>query len=213
MFFMRAFMLSCCRVRLFGLQPRLLCPWDFSGNNIGVGCHFLLQGIFPTQGLNLHLPCLLNWQADSLPAEPLGKPVLQEGGEKNRICSGVFPGFGQWGVRSGQRVSDCFSILKELYRHQDQALVENVLEQNNPSALVMPFSCLHVSKLTYLKCGASRACGASMIVERKAVGLKKGKGSSFNETLKLGYLTCWWYRTGTGDTGQSRIQGEALSVE
>ena len=29
---------------------RLLCPCDFSGNNTGVGCHFLLQGIFPTQG-------------------------------------------------------------------------------------------------------------------------------------------------------------------
>ena len=35
------------------LQPaRLLCPWDSPGNNTGVGCHFLLQGIFPTQGLN-----------------------------------------------------------------------------------------------------------------------------------------------------------------
>ena len=34
-----------------GLQPtRLLCPWDFPGKNTGVGCHFLLQGIFPTQG-------------------------------------------------------------------------------------------------------------------------------------------------------------------
>ena len=30
-----------------GLQPaRLLCPWDFLGKNTGVGCHFLLQGIF-----------------------------------------------------------------------------------------------------------------------------------------------------------------------
>ena len=28
-----------------GLQPsRLLCPWDFPGKNIGVSCHFLLQG-------------------------------------------------------------------------------------------------------------------------------------------------------------------------
>ena len=35
----------------------------FSGKNIGVGSHFLLQGIFLTQGSN---PCLLNWQADSL---------------------------------------------------------------------------------------------------------------------------------------------------
>ena len=29
--------------------------WDFLGKNTGVGCHFLLQGIFPTQGSN---PCL-----------------------------------------------------------------------------------------------------------------------------------------------------------
>ena len=36
-----------------GLQPtRLLHPWDSPGKNTGVGCHFLLQGIFPTQGLN-----------------------------------------------------------------------------------------------------------------------------------------------------------------
>ena len=30
-------------------------PWDFSGKNTGAGCHFLLQGIFPTQGSNLGL--------------------------------------------------------------------------------------------------------------------------------------------------------------
>ena len=39
-----------------GLEPsRLLCPWDFPGKNTGMGGHFLLQGIFPTQGSNLHL--------------------------------------------------------------------------------------------------------------------------------------------------------------
>ena len=39
-----------------GLHPtRLLCPWGFPGKNTGVGCHFLLQGIFPTQGLNPRL--------------------------------------------------------------------------------------------------------------------------------------------------------------
>ena len=31
---------------------RLLNPWNSPGKNTGVGCHFLLQGIFPTQGLN-----------------------------------------------------------------------------------------------------------------------------------------------------------------
>ena len=30
--------------------------WDFPGNSTGVGCHFLFQGIFPTQGLNPGLP-------------------------------------------------------------------------------------------------------------------------------------------------------------
>ena len=36
-----------------GLQPtRFLHPWDFPGKNTGVGCHFLLQEIFLTQGLN-----------------------------------------------------------------------------------------------------------------------------------------------------------------
>ena len=35
---------------------RLLCPWDFPDKNIGVGCHFLLQGMFLTQGSNLGLP-------------------------------------------------------------------------------------------------------------------------------------------------------------
>ena len=54
-----------------GLPPaRLLCPWDFPGRNTGVACHFLLQGIFPTQGLNLGL---LYWHVDSLPSEPPGK--------------------------------------------------------------------------------------------------------------------------------------------
>ena len=43
-----------------GLQPAgLLCPWNSAGKNTGVGCHFLFQGIFPTQGSNLCLLCLL----------------------------------------------------------------------------------------------------------------------------------------------------------
>ena len=42
--------------------------------NTGVDCHALFQGIFPTQGLNLCLLCLLHWQAGSLPLTPSGKP-------------------------------------------------------------------------------------------------------------------------------------------
>ena len=51
---------------------RLLCPWNFPGKNTGVSCHFLLQGIFLTKGLNLGLFCLLCWQAGSLPVNHLG---------------------------------------------------------------------------------------------------------------------------------------------
>ena len=47
-----------------GMQPaRLLCSWNSPGKNIRVGCHFLLQRIFPTKGLNPHLLSLLHWQA------------------------------------------------------------------------------------------------------------------------------------------------------
>ena len=48
------------RVHLFAtpwtIATRLLRPWDFPGKNTGVGCHFLLQEIFPTQELNPGLP-------------------------------------------------------------------------------------------------------------------------------------------------------------
>ena len=44
--------------RPHGLQPtRLFYPWDFPGQNTGVGCHFLLQAIFLTQGSN-HVSCI-----------------------------------------------------------------------------------------------------------------------------------------------------------
>ncbi|XP_025119872.2 dihydrodiol dehydrogenase 3 isoform X2 [Bubalus bubalis] len=53
-------------------QPaRLLCPWHSPDKNTGVDCHALLQGIFLTQGSNLHLS---HWQGGSLQLAPPGKP-------------------------------------------------------------------------------------------------------------------------------------------
>ena len=58
-----------------GLLPtRLLCPLDFPDKNTGVGCHFLLQGVFLTQGSNPCLLCLLKWQAVSSWLSHLGSP-------------------------------------------------------------------------------------------------------------------------------------------
>ena len=48
-------------LRPYGLySTNLLCPWDSPGKNSRVGCHALLQGISPTQGLNLCLLRLLH---------------------------------------------------------------------------------------------------------------------------------------------------------
>ena len=68
-------------------NARLLCPWDSSGKNTGVGCYALFQEIFPTQGSNPHLLCLLHWCVSSLPLAPPWKETHQG------ACSPVTPGF------------------------------------------------------------------------------------------------------------------------
>ena len=62
----------------------LHCPWDSLGKNTGVGWHFLLQGIFLTQGSN---PCLLHcwgtpyqwatWETLSRVKQGLAKPSME----------------------------------------------------------------------------------------------------------------------------------------
>ena len=59
-----------------------LSTWDFPGKNTGVDCHFFIQGIFPTQGLNPRLLHLLHWQVDSLPLSYLGSPP-------NQLCANI----------------------------------------------------------------------------------------------------------------------------
>ena len=56
-----AFRLSCVWLFPTPWTPaRLLCPWDSSGKNTGTGGHFLLRGIFPTQGRCLAQPMSLS---------------------------------------------------------------------------------------------------------------------------------------------------------
>ena len=55
----------------------------FPGKNTGIGCHFLLQGIFLTQGSK---PCLLHWQADSLPLSHPGSPTAAHSTLSNGHC-------------------------------------------------------------------------------------------------------------------------------
>ena len=80
-----------CVVLIYSVTSNSLGPWTiahqallsmgFSRQNTGVGCHFLLQGIFLTQGSNPHL---LHWQVGTLPlshqeAHRLGLQTLISG--------------------------------------------------------------------------------------------------------------------------------------
>ena len=77
---------------------RLLSPWDFPGKNSGVGWHFLLQGIFLTQGLNPHL---LHWQANSLLQ---GSPRVNDRGSLSVLMTVETPDL---------RTMSCYKPLKK----------------------------------------------------------------------------------------------------
>ena len=67
--------------KLFGMQAWTVVDhsplsMEFSRQEYWKDRHFLLQGIFPTQGLNLCLLHLLHWQVNSLPLHHLGSPSL-----------------------------------------------------------------------------------------------------------------------------------------
>ena len=76
---MHACLLSCFSYfRLFEnpwtVAHRAPLSVGFSRQEYWIGCHALLQRIFPTQGSNPYLLCLLCWQKGSLPLAPRGKP-------------------------------------------------------------------------------------------------------------------------------------------
>ena len=60
---------------------------DSPGKHTGVGCHTLLQGIFPTQEIE---PRSLSLQADSLLSDPPGKPINTGMGSLS-LLQGIFP--------------------------------------------------------------------------------------------------------------------------
>ena len=57
----------------------------FQARNTGVGCHFLLQGIFPTQGLKQGL---LHCRQTLYHLSHRGSPIQQAGGEPSREDDG-----------------------------------------------------------------------------------------------------------------------------
>ena len=66
----------------------LLSMGFFLGKNTGVGCRFLLQEIFLTQGSN---QCLLHWQVGFLPLSHVGSPIRQQSDIKMQVRSTLSP--------------------------------------------------------------------------------------------------------------------------
>ena len=113
---MKVFIAQFCPALLqpHGLQPtRLLCPWDFPGKNTGVGCHFLFQGIFLTQGLNSYLlQEIMHWQAGSLPLSHLGSPKKKNGKGRGNSLVAYRLGLCAF-IAEGRR-----SLVRELRSHK-----------------------------------------------------------------------------------------------
>ena len=111
-----------------------LCSWDSPGRNTGVGCHFLLHGIFPTQGSNPDLP---HCRQILTPSELSGKPQKNTGVGCHFLFQEIFPTKGlnlcllsllHWQVnclpvRGGQKpdidvaIPGELQIISEIYYH------------------------------------------------------------------------------------------------
>ena len=95
-------------------MARLLCPWDSPGKNTGAGCHFLLQGIFLTQGLNPSLPhcgqILYHWATTGITAS-LRRLLKASGAEAARTQVSWTPG----------STVHCSTSVLNLFSNQDRS--------------------------------------------------------------------------------------------
>ena len=138
----------------------LLHPWDFPGNSTGVDCHFLLQGIFPTQGLN---PGLLHCRQMLYHLSHQGSPkrdVLFIIGDWNaKVGSQEIPGVtGKFGLEirneAGQRLIE--------FCQENTLVIANTLFQQHKRRLytwTSPDS-QHWNQIDYILC--SQRWGSSI---------------------------------------------------
>ena len=80
--------------QLHRVQLASLCPWDSPGKNTGVGCHFLLQGIFLTQESNPGLP---HCRQILYHLSHQGSPLLQMSQSQIQLRAILHPCFQQLG--------------------------------------------------------------------------------------------------------------------
>ena len=119
---------------------RLLCPWESPGKNTGVGCHFLHQGIFSTQGSN---SCLLlgrqilyhcaTWEVMKLLPLLSNEGLLRWHSDKKLICQcrsakdmGSTPGLGRSLREGNDNLLYCSFLKRSTDRGAWQATVHRV---------------------------------------------------------------------------------------
>ena len=81
----------------------------FSRQKYWSGCYTLLQGIFPTQGSNLHLLNLLHWQMGSLPLAPSGKTLILIT-HVHTACHSLWFRFCDFGQINDSQTLECLGI-------------------------------------------------------------------------------------------------------
>ena len=154
-------------------------PWDFSGKNTGVDCHFLLQGIFLSHESK---PCLLHWQTDSLLSEPPRKPSIAVRGG-NKIAFSVYT-FGIPIILTDHSLQFSRSVVSDSLQHHGLKQARLPYPSPTPggysnscpsswwchptsSPSIVPFSCLQSFpasgsfQMTQLFTSGSQSTGAS----------------------------------------------------
>ena len=114
-----------------GLKPtRLLCPWNSPGKNAGIGCHALLQGIFPTEGSNPGLqhcrqilyqlshqgsPRILDWVA-----YPFSRRGIFPTQDQTRVSCIAGRFFISWATRESPKCSIMILKCQEVWHATDR---------------------------------------------------------------------------------------------
>ena len=117
-----------------GLSPaRIICPWDSLGNNARMASCFLLQGIFPTQGLHVgfctgrYVLChWATWEAPDSDSAARQSQHNKAEGEKHQCASALFNLWGTWGI------SFTLFLIPEWFTFWTQKLPLNFQRSRDP---------------------------------------------------------------------------------